>query len=108
MTIDLSKNPYSSTSALITILPIFEEIKNENISDLEKRIKASKLVEKVLNDANDAYKNLDKSKKDHFVSITQDRITNMRMTVLKSKNFNEAIKYIKNSINNGKNYNGGN
>lgn len=108
MTLDLSKNQYSSTSALITILPVVEEIKNENISDLEKRIKASNLVEKVLNDTNDAYKNLDKSKKDHFVSITQDRITHMRMTVLKSKNFNEAIKYIKNSINNGKNYNGGN
>lgn len=105
---DLSKDIYSSTAVLIELLPKIEKLKKDSCSDLEKRKKAHDMIEEAFNNANDRFK-LEKSKNSSFnTGISPDRIVFMRMKVLKSKNFNEAIKYLKNSIENGKHYNGGN
>lgn len=95
---DLSLSEYSATSTYIKILPELEQIKSLDIEDKLKIELSIDLIIKELISTMNSCPNIRKG-------ISRDYIVNTRINLSKKQSIDHIIKYIKNAIEHGKNYN---
>lgn len=98
---DLSKDEYSATSAFIQVLPAVMDIRNLDLDEDTKKENAMNLVISCLCKKRNACPN-------EVNSISQRYITKVRTIMNNKDDIDGIIKYLRNAINVGKNYDGGN